>query len=107
MVWFLKDMADNNQSTVKTVNVHQSKIDVVKFDGTNNFSMWIFEMMDVLIASNLKDSLSFEKKSEEISEKDWDKMNQMTCGVIRSCLTQDLKYHVVTETSTRIFGRSY
>jgi len=28
-----------NQSTVKTMNIHQSKINVAKFDGTNNFGM--------------------------------------------------------------------
>jgi len=26
-------------------------------------------------------------------------MNQTTCGLIRSCLTQDIKYHVLHETS--------
>ena len=44
-VWFFAlyltrsegDMAEVNQSTVKTVNIHQSKIDVVKFDGMNNW----------------------------------------------------------------------
>ena len=30
-------MADINQFTVNTVNIHQSKIDVVKFDGINNW----------------------------------------------------------------------
>ena len=28
-------------------------------------------------------------------------MNQMTCGVIWCCLTQDIKYHAVTETSAK------
>ena len=28
-------------------------------------------------------------------------MNRTACGVIRSCLTQDLKYHVMNETSAR------
>jgi len=35
------DMVKVNQSMVKTVNIHQSKINVVKFDGTNNFDIWI------------------------------------------------------------------
>ena len=35
------------------------------------------------------------------SEKDWDKMDRTACGVIRSCLTQDIKYHVLYETSAR------
>ena len=33
------------------------------------------EVMDALITSNLKDSLWFEKKPEEILKKDWDKKN--------------------------------
>ena len=30
-------MIEVNQSTMKTVNIHQSKSDVVKFDGTKNW----------------------------------------------------------------------
>ena len=41
------------------------------------------------------------EKLKKTSEKDWDKMNRTTCGLIRSCLTQDIKYHVLYETSTR------
>ena len=88
MLGSLENMAEVNQSMMKTVNIHQSKINVVKFDGTNNFDMWRCEMMDALTASNLKDSLLCEKKSEETSQKDWDKMSWMACGVIRSYLTQ-------------------
>jgi len=50
---------------------------------------------------NLKDSLLFEKNPEEILKKDWDKMNRMVCGIIRSCLTQNLKYHMMTEIFTK------
>ena len=49
-------------------------------------------MMDALIASNLEHFLLYDKKVEEISKKDWDKMNRTTCGVIRSYLTKNLKY---------------
>jgi len=38
--WFSEDYGWSHQSMVKTANIHQSKIDVVKFDGTNNFDMW-------------------------------------------------------------------
>ena len=58
-------------------------------------------MIDALTASNLEDSLRLEEKAEETSEKDWDKMKRTACGVIRSCLTEDIKYHVMTETSAR------
>ena len=67
-----------------SVNIHQSKIDVVKFDGMNNFGKWRSEVTNVLIASNLQDSLLYDKELEEISEKDWNKMNRMY-SVIRSC----------------------
>ena len=33
------------------------KIDVVKFDGTNNFELWRCKVMDALNAHNLKDTL--------------------------------------------------
>ena len=37
------------------------------------------------------------KKREITTEEDWDKMNQTACGLIRSCLTQDINYHVLHE----------
>ena len=49
-------MAGDSISTVKSVNPHPLRIDVVKFDGKNNFGMWRCEMMDALTISNLKDS---------------------------------------------------
>ena len=47
------DMTEVNQSTAKIMNIHQSKIDVVKFDDTNNFDMWRCKVMDALNAQNL------------------------------------------------------
>ena len=63
-------MAGDSQSAVKSVNHLPTKIDVVKFDGTNNFGMWRCEVMDALTASNLKDSLQLEEKPKKISKKD-------------------------------------
>ena len=94
-------MAGNSTFTVKTMNPHPLKIDVVKFDGKNNFGMWRCEMMDTLTTSNLEDTLRLGKKPQATSEQDWDKMNRTTCGLIRSCLTQYIKYHVLYETSAR------
>jgi len=77
------------------------RIDVVKFDGKNNFGMWRCEVIDVLTTSNLEYTLWLEKKRASTTEKDWDKMNCTVCGLIRSYLTQDIKYHVLHETSAR------
>ena len=63
-------MAGDNQSTVKFVNPHLIKIDVIKFDGKNNIGMWRCEVMDALTASNLEDTQCLEEKQEETSEKD-------------------------------------
>ena len=65
------------------MNPHPLKINVVKFDGKNNFSMWRCEVMDALTTLNLEDTLRLEKKSEATSEHDWDKMNLTECGLIR------------------------
>jgi len=96
---FFIQMAGESQSMVKFLNPPPMKIDVVKFDGTNNFEMWRCEVMDALTASNLEDTLRLKEKLEETSENNCDKMNRTACGLIRSCLIQDIKYHVPYETS--------
>jgi len=78
-------MAGESQSTVKSVNQYPMKIDMVKFDGKNNFGMWRCEVMDALMASNLEDTLQLKEKTEETSEKDCGKMNRTACDFIRSC----------------------
>ena len=68
-------MAEGSQSSVKFMSHLLTKIDVVMFDGTNNFRIWRCEVIDALTASNLKDYLHLEEKPEETSEKNWNKMN--------------------------------
>jgi len=94
-------MAEDSTSTVKSVNPHPLRIDVVKLYGKNNFSMWRCEVMDALTTSNLKDTLRLEKKHNSTTEEDWKKMNRTVYGLIRSYWTQDIKYHVLHEISTR------
>ena len=94
-------MAGDSTSTMKFVNPHPLRIDVVKFDGKNNFGTWICEVMGALTALNLEDTKQLEKKRNSTVEEDRDKMNWTACGLITSCLTQDIKYHVLHETSVR------
>ena len=54
---------------MKIINIHQSKIDVIKFDDTNNFDMWRREVMDALMASNLENALLLERKLKKTFEK--------------------------------------
>ena len=37
-------------------NIHHLKINMVKFDGTNNFGLWRCKVLDALNGQNLKDS---------------------------------------------------
>jgi len=63
-------MAGDSTSTMKFMNLHPLKIDVVKFDGKNNFDIWRCEVMDALTASNLEDTLQLEKKHDSTSEEE-------------------------------------
>ena len=54
---YIEKMAGDSASMVKIMNPHPLKVDVVKFDGKNNFGMWRREVMDALTASNLEDTL--------------------------------------------------
>ena len=76
------------------------KIDVLKFDGTKNFRLWKCEVLNALNAQNLEETLELQERPVEIDEKVW-KMNRTGCGVIRSYLTQDLKYDVLNETAAK------
>jgi len=49
---------------VKFLNPHPMKINVVQFDGTNDFGMWRCEVMDALRISNLEDTLRLKKKNQ-------------------------------------------
>ena len=63
-------MTGDSTSMTKTMNPHPLKIDVVKFNGKNNFDIWICEVMDALTVSNIKDTLRLEKKHDSTSEED-------------------------------------
>ena len=75
--------------------VSNAKFEVEKFDGTNNFGMWQCEVIDVLIQQEL--DIALENKLEEMSDKDWDKINRQACSTIRLCLAKDQKYFVMME----------
>ena len=71
----VKKMAGESTSMEKFMIPHSLRIDVVKFNGMNNFGMWRCEVMDALTTSNLEDTLRLEKKRNSTTEEDWDKMN--------------------------------
>ena len=54
--------------TIQSLNIHSMKIDVEKFNGTNNFGLWRCEVLDALNAQNLEDTLELDGKPDEIEE---------------------------------------
>ena len=66
----VEKMAENSTSSVKSLNPHPLRIDVVKFDGKNNVGMWRYEVMDALTISNLEDTLRLKKKCDSTTEED-------------------------------------
>ena len=70
--------------------VTNTKFDVEKFDGTNNFGMWQCEVQDVLFQQELVVALE-ENKPEDVDEKDWTRINRLACSMIRLCLSKELK----------------
>jgi hypothetical protein len=79
--------------------VSNTKFDVEKFDGRNNFSMWQCEVMDVLAQQEL--DVTLEDKPEGMSKANWKKFNRQACGTIRLCLAKDQKYFVMNESMAK------
>ena len=40
-----------------------------------------------------------ENRPEDVDEKDWTRINRLACGTIRLCLSKELKYLFMRETS--------
>ena len=76
-----------------------AKFEVEKFDGTNNFGMWQCKVLDVLIQQDL--DITLEAKLDDMSEKNWAKLNCQACGTIKLCLAKDQKNFVMKKTSTK------
>ena len=86
---------------MQNMHFHHPKIDVIKFDGEINFVMWRCEVMDALFTQWLIDTIENDATPAGMDEDVWIFRNRMACAVIRSCLTQDIKYNVMTATSTK------
>ena len=75
------------------------KVDVEKFDGQNNFGLWQSDMKDPLYMLDL-DLVLKETKLDDTHERDWERLNIKTCGLICSYLAKDQRYTFLQETFT-------
>jgi len=91
--------------------ISRHKIEIDKFDGNNNFNMWRVEVIDALTAQDLEETITEDEKPDDITDRKWEKMNCIACGLIRSCLSQDVKYLVLEKTVAKkmwkILGDQY
>ena len=68
-----------------------SKLEVEKFDGTNNYGVLQGKVSNLLVMQDLDASLE-EEMSEDMTDAEWRKLNRQACGIIRSYLGKDHKY---------------
>ena len=78
------DSADGKTSGSPSSSGHRTtvsnaKFEIEKFDGNNNFGMWQCKVLDVLIQQDL--DITLEHKPDDMSEKDWMKINRQACGI--------------------------
>ncbi|XP_034203787.1 uncharacterized protein LOC117618305 [Prunus dulcis] len=101
-VEILKEKESTSSSSAPTSNRHpiaSTRLEVDKFNGSNNFGMWQCEVMDVLYQQEL--DMVLEDKPEDIDDKQWTRINLHACATIRSFLDKELKYPYMKETSAK------
>ncbi|CAL8139425.1 unnamed protein product [Prunus armeniaca] len=89
-------------SSLSAPNKHPiatTRLEVDKFNGSNNFGKRQCEVMDVLYQQEL--DMVMEDKPEDIDDKQWTRINLHVCAAIRSFLDKELKYPYMKETSTK------
>ncbi|KAM2004372.1 hypothetical protein ACFX15_027830 [Malus domestica] len=97
-----KDESVKKGSASSSSNRHPTtttRLEVDKFNGSNNFGMWQCEVMDMLYQQEL--DMVLEDKPEDIDDKQWTRINLHACAAIRSFLDKELKYPYMKETSAK------
>ena len=77
-----------------------SKFEVARFDGTGNFGLWQTRVKDLLAQQGISRALN-EKKPAKVDDDKWEEMQAQACATIRLCLTDQIMYHVMDETSPK------
>ena len=90
--------ASSSSSLARTTMIN-AKLEVEKFNGTNNFCMWQCKVLNVLCQQELE--LALEEKPDKMDDNEWININRQACGTISLCLTKDQKYSVMIETSKK------
>ena len=78
--------------------ISSAKFEVVKFDETGNFGLWQRKVKDLLAQQGMVKAL-YGTKPESMEEADWKELEAKAVAVIRFCLADDVKYHVINNES--------
>ena len=76
------------------------KFEIEKFNGSNNFELWKVKMRDMLIQQGTEKALVGKtKKPYDMSNEDWNEIDEKDLSVIRLCLVDDVLFNIVSETT--------
>ena len=81
--------------------ITNAKVDIEKFDGRNNFGLWHSDMNDALYMLDL-DLVLKETRLDGTRERNRERLNRKTYGLIHSCLAKEHRYTFLQETSPYI-----
>jgi hypothetical protein len=81
-----------------------TKYEVEKFTGKNNFSLWQRRMKDIMIQQGVSKALDGKtKKPEEMKDSDWDDLDAKAASSIRLNLGDEVIHNVLdSETAEAI-----
>ena len=77
-----------------------SKFEVTRFDRTGNFGLWQTRVKDLMAQQGILKALS-DKKLVTVDDDKWEDMQAQAVTTIRLCLSDQIMYHVMDETSPK------
>jgi len=77
-----------------------SKFEVTRFDGTGNFGLWQTRVKDLLAQQGILKTLS-DVKPARVDDDKWEEMKAQACATIRLCLSDQIMYHIMEESSPK------
>ena len=81
--------------------ISSAKFDIVKFDGSGNFGLWLRRVKDLSVQQGMVKAL-YGKQPEGMNDIDWKNLEAKTLATIRLCLANDVMYHVMDKESLTI-----
>ena len=79
-----------------------TKIEVVKFTGQNNFALWKLKVRDLLVQQGLHKALDeVNKKPTSMTSSDWEDLDARALSTIWLCLADEVLFNIFGESTTK------